>query len=156
MNPKEHNEPGVSEVVGEMLMIALVVVLLAVFSAALFNYLPVDREPTVSIMMKNDTRGNITLWHKGGDWVKGEDLSVLIGYDTDKRRSYKYNDTFTDSSNHFLMVHPDQQKKKIFDLGSNITVIIPESIWNSEYLQGNITVRLVSPRSVIYTGRIAP
>lgn len=139
-----------------MLMIALVVVLLTVFSAALFNYLPMDREPTVTIMMKNDTWGNITLWHKGGDWVKGEDLTVLIGYDTDKRWSYKYNETFTEPFRHILMVHPDQQKKKILDTGSNITVRIPDSIWSSEYLRSNITVRLVSPRSVLFTGRIAP
>jgi len=54
-----------------MLMIALVVVLLSVFSAALYNFLPTDRDPSISIMMSND-RQNVTLWHKGGDWVKFE------------------------------------------------------------------------------------
>ena len=53
---------GVSEVVGEMLMVALVIVLLSVFSAALYNYLPTQRDPSVSILMTNDQQ-NITLWH---------------------------------------------------------------------------------------------
>ena len=59
----------VSEVVGEMLMIALVIVLISVFSAALYNFLPTDRDPSINVMMTNDQQ-NITLWHKGGDWVK--------------------------------------------------------------------------------------
>lgn len=136
MNPKEYNELGVSEVVGEMLMIALVVVLLAVFSAALFNYLPADREPTVTIMMTSDTTGNFTFWHKGGDWVKVEDLSVVIVNETWKK-------TFSQKSGNLVVV-PD---KTVFDLGSNVTVTMPGSP------EGNETIKLITPRTVIYTGR---
>lgn len=143
------NDTGVSEVVGEMLMIALVIVLLSVFSAALYNYLPVDREPSVSVTMNNDTLGNITLWHKGGDWVHAEDLSVIVGTDTG-RKDYRYNFTFTDYDSQFLLVHQNQKKKKVFDLGSNITVRMTEGMW------GNETVKLVTPKTVIYTGRISP
>jgi len=145
----------VSEVVGEMLMIVLVVILISVFSAALFNYLPVDREPSISIMMTNDTLGNITLWHKGGDWVNGEDLSVIVGNDTG-RESYRFNDTFTDPENQFSLVHPNQQKKKVFDLGSNITVRMAGDLWESKSIRGNMSVRLITPRTVIYSGRIIP
>ncbi len=136
MNPKEHNEPGVSEVVGEMLMIALVVVLLAVFSAALFNYLPVDREPSVTIMMTGDATGNFTFWHKGGDWVKVEDMSVVIVNET-------YQKSFSLKSGN-LHVVPD---KNVFDLGSSVTVKMPGSP------EGNETIRMVTPRTVIYAGR---
>jgi len=143
------NDTGVSEVVGEMLMIALVIVLLSVFSAVLYNYLPVDREPSVSIIMNNDTLGNITLWHKGGDWVNAEDLSVIVGTDTG-RKDYRYNSTFTNYDSQFLLVHQNQKKKNVFDLGSNITVRRTEGLW------GNETVKLVTPKTVIYTGRISP
>ena len=65
MCSRNNSDTGVSEVVGEMLMIVLVIILLSVFSAALYNFLPSDRDPSISVMMKND-RQNITLWHKGG------------------------------------------------------------------------------------------
>jgi FlaG/FlaF family flagellin (archaellin) len=136
VNPKELNEPGVSEVVGEMLMIALVVVLLAVFSAALFNYLPVDREPTVTIMMTGDGTGNFTFWHKGGDWVKVDDLSVVIVNETCKT-------SFSHLSGNLAVV----PEKKVFDLGSNVTVKMPGTP------EGNETIKMVTPRTVIYTGR---
>jgi FlaG/FlaF family flagellin (archaellin) len=136
MNLKEPNEPGVSEVVGEMLMIALVVVLLAVFSAALFNYLPVDREPTVTIMMTSDGAGDFTFWHKGGDWVKVEDLNVVIVNET-------YQKSFSRKSGNLVIV-PD---KMVFDLGSNVTVKMPGT------KEGNETIKMVTPRTVVYSGR---
>jgi len=135
----QHNhtgDSGVSEVVGEMLMIALVIVLLSVFSAALYNYLPTDRDPSISLKMTNDTR-NITLWHKGGDWVKAEDLSVVIGAGDTSRRIPR------DSADFTLVPNKD-----VFDLGSNITVKMPHD------LLGNESVKLVTPHTVIFTGRI--
>jgi FlaG/FlaF family flagellin (archaellin) len=147
MKSIKDTDRGVSEVVGEMLMIALVIVLLSVFSAALYNFLPTDRNPSITILMSND-RQNITLWHKGGDWVKAEDLSVIIGNST-KRKSFQYNITYTNPDAQFLLVHPDMQKKNVFDLGSNITVRMPVD------LEGNETVKLVTPRTVIYFGRLS-
>lgn len=129
-------ETGVSEVVGEMLMIALVIVLLSVFSAALYNFLPVDRDPSISVMMTND-RQNITLWHKGGDWVKYDDLSVFVGNET-ARASFSH----ADGS---VVLVPN---KTMFDLGSNITVRMPSG------LEGNESVKLVTPRTVIFTGKV--
>lgn len=138
---------GVSEVVGEMLMLALVIILLSVFSAALYNFLPTDRDPSISIMMTND-RQNITLWHKGGDWVKAEDLFVIIGNGT-WRKSYQYNLTYSNPDTQFCLVHPNMQHKNVFDLGSNITVRM------STVLDGNETVKLVTPHTVIYTGKVS-
>lgn len=132
------DDSGVSEVVGEMLMIALVIVLLSVFSAALYNYLPTERDPSITVMMTNDTQ-KITIWHKGGDWVKVEDLSVVIGTGDTSRRIPWDNQNFT--------LVP---KKDVFDLGSNIT------IRTSQDLLGNESIKLVSPHTVIYTGRIDP
>ena len=130
-------ESGVSEVIGEMLMIVLVIMLLSVFSAALYHYLPADRDPSVTIRMSNDTQ-NITLWHKGGDWVKAEEITVVIGEGDTIYRFSKDSEKIT------FVPHKD-----VFDLGGNITVRMPHD------LLGNETVKLVTPRTMIYTGRIS-
>jgi FlaG/FlaF family flagellin (archaellin) len=130
-------DTGVSEVVGEMLMIALVIVLLSVFSATLYNFLPTDRDPSINVMMSNDGQ-NITLWHKGGDGVKFEDLTVIVGNETTHT-------SFSRKTGTMILV----PNKTVFDLGSNITVQMPA------YLEGNETVKLVTPHTVIFTGRIS-
>jgi FlaG/FlaF family flagellin (archaellin) len=137
MNRRNDEDSGVSEVVGEMLMIALVIVLISVFSATLFNFLPTGRDPSINVMMTNDLQ-NITLWHKGGDWVKVEDLTVIVGNDT-SRISFS-------SQNGGLIIVPN---KTVFDLGSNITVQMPT------ILEGNETVKLVTPHTVIFTGQVS-
>jgi archaeal type IV pilus assembly protein PilA len=137
MNCRKDTDEAVSEVVGEMLMIALVIVLLSVFSAALYNFLPTDRDPSISIMMSNDNQ-NITLWHKGGDWIKFEDLTIIIENDTTRT-------SFSPGKGTLILV-PD---KPVFDLGSNITARMPAD------LEGNETVKLVTSRTVIYTGRVS-
>jgi hypothetical protein len=137
MDSMAHSESGVSEVVGEMLMIGLVILLIGVFAAVLGNFLPTSRDPSVTILMTTDnTNGTITLWHKGGDWVKEEDLTVIVSYPNDTLQKFPSSD--------FIMV-PD---KPVFDLGSNITVY-------AGTLAGNETVSLVTPHARIFTGRIA-
>jgi archaeal type IV pilus assembly protein PilA len=130
-------DSGVSEVVGEMLMIALVIVLISVFSATLFNFLPTSRDPSINVMMTNDQQ-NITLWHKGGDWVKFEDLTVIVGNETNRS-------SFSTRTGNLILV----PNKTVFDLGSNITVQMPR------ILEGNETVKLVTPHTVIYTGQVS-
>ncbi len=74
---KRTGDQAVSEVVGEMLMIGIVLILAAVFTSQLPNYLPSERSPSVTVMMSTDTFGDVTLWHKGGDWVKVSTLKVI-------------------------------------------------------------------------------
>ena len=130
---------AVSEVVGEMLMIGIVLILVAVFSASLSEYLPSERSPTVTILMSNDTAGNITLWHKGGDWVKTDGLKVIV---TDANGMT--NTSTLHSSPPFIPV-PDT---RAFDLDGNIT--IPRS----HPLAGDEQVVLATDRAVIFSGRI--
>jgi FlaG/FlaF family flagellin (archaellin) len=134
------HDNAVSEVVGEMLMIGLMIVLIGVFAAALGNFLPTTRDPSVTILMTNDTH-NITLWHKGGDWVKKEDLTVVISYSNDTLKKIPSSDV-----SHFILVPGN---KSVFDLGSNITII------TGEPLKGNETISLVTPNARVFTGRVA-
>jgi len=125
------NDEAVSEVVGEMLMISLVLLLVAVFAVSLGNFLPTERAPTVTVMMTNTTE-NVTLYHKGGDWVRAADLEIVVS-NTTATRKYR-SDTF--------ILSPEKQ---VFDLGSSIVV---------PYQPGDETVRLVMPRAVLFTGEV--
>lgn len=136
---------GVSEVVGEMLMIGLAILLIATLSSVAGNFIPATRDPVVTIALTNDTAGNITLWHQGGDWIPAGDLKVIVGDDIN-RRSFAWNRTWTDANRQFLMIAP--QEKEVFDLGSNITVI------TGGPLAGNETVSLVTPRSQVFSGSV--
>lgn len=75
------NDDAVSEIVGEMLMLTVVLVLLALFSTSLSNYLPPPRDPCVTIKMSSSDPdlGNVTLYHQGGDIIKKSDLVVIVG-----------------------------------------------------------------------------
>lgn len=136
MNIRRNLEAGASEVIGEMLMIGLAVILIAVFASVLGNYIPAAHDPSITILITNDHE-NVTLWHKGGDWVKAEDLTVIVGNDT-ARRSY------TQQNTQFVMV----LKKDVFDLGSNITITTGTSFTGDE------TVSLVTPRAKIFSGKV--
>ncbi len=140
MKSRTRQETAVSEVVGEMLMIGIVLILVAVFSASLSNYLPSERSPTVTIRMSNDTAGNITLWHKGGDWVKADTMRVIVS-----DANNKITRTYTIKSNPPFLAVPSAES---FDLGDNLTVD-----WGGP-LDGNESVVLATDRAVIFSGRI--
>jgi FlaG/FlaF family flagellin (archaellin) len=133
---------AVSEVVGEMLMIGLVLILAAVFTSQLPNYLPSERSPTVTIMMSNDTQGNVTLWHKGGDWVKENTLKVVISNQfTNLGKMYSYNDP-----NFTFVPDPAEPDSSVFDLGGNITIITGSAF------DRNTTITLATDRAVLFSG----
>ena len=127
------NNEAVSEIVGEMIMISLVLLLVAVFAVSLGNFLPAERAPTVNVMM-DQTDNTITLYHKGGDWVQAKDLEVIVWNRTAGSRSNR-SDTF--------ILSPEKQ---VFDIGSSITVNCS--------VTGDETVRLVMPRVVIFSGEV--
>lgn len=137
MHTTGSHSTAVSEVVGEMLMIGIVLILVSVFSASLPNYLPSERNPTVTILMSNDTEGSITLWHKGGDWIKTGGLKVIVS-NTTCMTSYTLK-----SEPPFIPV-PDTQA---FDLDSNITILLHP-------LGGDESVVLATDRAVIFSGTV--
>jgi len=139
MHTTGSHSTAVSEVVGEMLMIGIVLILVSIFSASLSDYLPSERSPTVTITMGNDTAGNITLWHKGGDWVKAETLRVIVSDASGMTTSY------TLKGNPSFILVPYAQA---FDLESNITVI------RNTPLTGNESVSLATDRAVIFSGTV--
>lgn len=145
MNAKGYHldESAVSPVVGEMLMIVLALLLVSIFSLTLLDFLPSERSPWVDVKMNNSDEA-VTLWHKGGDWVKKSDLQVIIiqGKKTttisssdDAFELYDQNDNDNPSDSHS------------FDIGDRV-VVQPGDIT----FMGGETVRLVSKRSVVFSG----
>lgn len=131
-------DEAVSEVVGEMIMIALVLLLVSIFAVSLSNCLPTERAPTVTVMMTNTT-DSITLHHKGGDWIQVKDLEIIV-LNATKSRRYHY-----DTLHHYdtFLLTPEKQ---VFDIGSNITV--------NCNVDGGEKVSLIAPRAVLFTGEV--
>jgi len=137
MHKTDNHNIAVSEVVGEMLMIGLVLILVSVFTASLADYLPSERSPAVTIWISNDTSGHIVLWHKGGDWVKADSLKVIVSNASSM-------ETYTMKGSSPFTIVPDEQA---FDLGGNITVSCGRT------LIGDEEVVLATDRAVLFSGR---
>ena len=126
------NDDAVSPVVGEMLMLSLVLIMISLFAVSVFNLIPGDREPQISVMMDYST-DSVSLYHKGGDWVRIDELSVRIRNRTAEQAFQSVD----------FILHPDTQT---FDLGSNLTILY--------MITGDEEVLLFTHRAVIFSGEV--
>lgn len=69
------SDSAVTSVVGEMLILVLVIILVSLFATSAFNLLPGDRETVTTVSLENNTT-HLIFWHKGGDWVDKNDLTI--------------------------------------------------------------------------------
>jgi len=53
MNSRIRNDEAVSSVIGEMILIVLVIILVALFATSTFSLIPGGREESVDVAMKN-------------------------------------------------------------------------------------------------------
>ena len=128
-------DDAATSVVGEILLMALVIILVSLFAASAFDLLPGDRQSVVDVSMSYDkTNKLLSFWHKGGDWIDGDDLTVTL---TDE---FGQKHTPTEKS----LTDYQGVDKLVFDLGGCYTVkfdTIPDGIVN---------IRLTSTDSVLY------
>lgn len=123
-------------------MIVLAILLVSLFSVSLAGLLPAGRDYTIDIT-HNETLGEpgtIWLYHKGGDWVEKSELEVMVisGKTTTTIPS-------TNSSSFHLCTDENSCDSQTFNLGDCIRIEgIP--------LHAGDTIRLVSPRNVIFSG----
>jgi len=71
-------DAAVSPVLSESLLIALVLILVPIVTISLMNQLPEDRVPTVTIKMTPLHDSSVQLYHKGGDWIRKEDIRIYV------------------------------------------------------------------------------
>ena len=143
MRKLNRENDAVSEIVGEMLMLTLVLILLAVFSSSLSNYLPPARDPTVTIRMSYDGTGTATLYHKGGDAIKTSDLTIIVENNGFVKKFIPGNSEVAAT---VFQYKTGVTNPNLFDLGDWIKVT---------GVNANDTISLATPHAVIYNGRVS-
>ena len=128
-------DDAATSVVGEILLMALVIILVSLFAASAFDLLPGDRQSVVDVSMQINDDKTLSFWHKGGDWIDGDDLKVTL---TDKS-GQKHTLTATSLTDY------QGGYKLVFDLGGCYTVNLPAPVPD-----GIVNIRLTSTDSVLY------
>jgi len=129
-------DDAATSVVGEILLMALVIILVSLFAASAFDLLPGDRQSVADVSMKYDKdEKTLSFWHKGGDWIAGEDLTVTMTEGNTKKTLEKKSLTDWEGND-----------KVVFDLGGCYTVNLPAGYPTSEA----VSIRLTSTDSVLY------
>ncbi|MBR5007348.1 MAG: type IV pilin N-terminal domain-containing protein [Methanocorpusculum sp.] len=128
-------DDAATSVVGEILLMALVIILVSLFAASAFDLLPGDRQSVVDVSMSyDDANKTLSFWHKGGDWIAESDLTVTLTEGNSKT-------TLGQKS----LTDFEGQTKVVFDLGGCYTVSLPDSVPT-----GEVSIRLTSSDSVLY------
>jgi FlaG/FlaF family flagellin (archaellin) len=131
MSCKRDRDDAVTSLVGEMLMLTLVLILMAVFAATASNFLPPGREPSVTVWQ--EVGNTVILHHKGGDAIPMSEIRVIVNEkELVNWTLYDYRGNRIDASN------------GLFDLGGNITI--------SSGAQSGSRIKLATSRTVIFTG----
>ena len=129
-------DDAATSVVGEILLMALVIILVSLFAASAFDLLPGDRQSVVDVSMQINDDKTLSFWHKGGDWIDGDDLKVTL---TDEF-GQKHTLTATSLTDYQGVV------KLVFDLGGCYTV----GPYDSSLAGKTVNIRLTSTDSVLY------
>jgi hypothetical protein len=99
MSPKERRKPeidptqAVSEIIGAVLLISLVVVAVAIVAVVLTSQSTPEKIPNVNFMTGTNTDGTILyLYHNGGDTLKRGEFAVITDSDPAPRTDYRISD----------------------------------------------------------------
>jgi len=145
MKDRIQQDEAVSSVVGEMIMVALVIILVALFATSAFSLIPGGREPSIDVVMKNGSGGppsagdtTVIFWHKGGDWVEEMNLEVIVVGKDGKR----------EPSDTVCLYDHAGNGVAAFDLGGRLKADLRSPIKTGD------TVRLVTQKNVVYSGEV--
>ena len=129
-------DDAATSVVGEILLMALVIILVSLFAASAFDLLPGDRQSVVDVSMQINDDKTLSFWHKGGDWIDGDDLTVTLTDESGQKH------TLTATS----LTDYQEVDKLVFDLGGCYTV----GPYDSSLAGKTVNIRLTSTDSVLY------
>ena len=129
-------DDAATSVVGEILLMALVIILVSLFAASAFDLLPGDRQSVVDVSMQINDDKTLSFWHKGGDWIAGDDLTVTMTK-ADGTKSVLTQKSLKDCFG---------LDKIVFDLGGCYTV----GPYDSSLAGKTVNIRLTSTDSVLY------
>jgi flagellin-like protein len=77
MKPVPDHEKGASEIIGSLLLIAIIVSVVSVVAAILFSQPAPDKVPAVYIVIENSSR-IVTITHGGGDSIPLNEIKISI------------------------------------------------------------------------------
>ncbi len=72
----------VSEIIGEMLKLAIAVTMVALLSSAVYSHLPDERLPHIEVEIDNVSSSALDITHAGGDPVHVLDVHIMVANDT--------------------------------------------------------------------------
>jgi len=117
------DETAVSEIIGEILMIAVVVVAFGVISTFVYTYLQgPDNPPEVDVTgIADDTRDTIYLKHSGGEWVGADELKVILRIND---TTYQYNYTGEFRLGDVIMINVSEEYGIDLKRGEEATILL--------------------------------
>ncbi|PAV08617.1 type IV pilin N-terminal domain-containing protein [Methanocorpusculum parvum] len=127
-------DEGITSVAGEMLILALILILVSLFAVSAFNLLPGERETIVDVSM-NSSADTLYFWHKGGDWVEGKELTAALTPSAGGEKLVLEKISLTDCFGN---------ESAVFDLGGCYAVDL------SAVSSDSYSLRLTTADSVIY------
>jgi hypothetical protein len=80
------SEDGVSEVIGSIMLISIVVVAVSIIGVFLFSQPPTEKIPSLNAIIWNDTQ-KVYLRHDGGDVIYSGDITIYVN-GTDQTSSF--------------------------------------------------------------------
>lgn len=125
VNKKDESEDAVTSVVGEMLMIAISIVLVGIFAITAYALVPDERTQTITVgydFSGISSDHKLVFWHKGGDWIEASELTLTITDDSGHKYPALYADVYDpiiDSNGHETF-----KKVNTFDLGGKAEFIL--------------------------------
>jgi hypothetical protein len=131
------SDSAITSVVGEMLILVLVIILVSLFATSAFNLLPGDRETATTVSMQSNAT-HLIFWHKGGDWVDVQDLTITATPKTGGEKLPLALDGVSDYAGNTTAV---------FDLGGSVVVKTDHLTSGTMY-----EIRVATLRNVIYAG----
>jgi FlaG/FlaF family flagellin (archaellin) len=130
-------DDAVSELVGEMLMLTIVLIMMAVFASSASDVLPPARDPSVTILPPHGTP--VILYHKGGDAIPISDIRVIVNeVEIDRGKWELYDEEGIKI----------EDTDGLFDLGGYIKISNPSDAGIGD------RIRLATSRAVIFSGEV--
>ena len=71
------SESGVSEIVGALMLISVVVVVVAIMGVYLFSQPPAQKIPSLQVSIWNDTQ-TLSIKHDGGDPISYNEIKIIV------------------------------------------------------------------------------
>jgi len=144
---KKKKDDGVSNVVGELLLLAVAVVLVGVFAASFFGVLPGERAEVIEfdqgMYQIQDNEIAIQFNYMWGDYLASSELDVTV-YDGDRTEPISITD-------YYVTDETQSQRSEVLDFGNRVVIWIPKPTGPSTH---TYSIVLSSPRGILETKTI--